>query len=104
MTEHEHAELLIRKGHWVLKLAFIMGVGFTGLLLLGEVVSMPGIGTIISGLLPYDVCEGLRDHEHHFPWASFLLILLLIAPFTIGQARASRLMERFVDKLPGAGR
>ena len=62
---------------------------------------MPAIGALISGLLPYDICEALASMEKPFPWASFLLIVLLIAPFTIGQAAAARILGKAVDKLPG---
>lgn len=100
MTEHPQKRL-IAANHWTLKMGFLVGVFFGGMLLLGEVLSMPAINAIVSGILPYDICERLLDHEHVFPWASLLIVMLLVAPVMIGQAAAAKLLSQTVDKIPG---
>jgi len=95
--------------HWALRFGFIVGVVLGGLLLIGELLSIPMIGAIVVSILPGEQCSALLENmAFHIPWVGLVVVAMLVTPITIGRVASARLLmasarvaEGAVGKMPG---
>ena len=89
---------IIPANHWLLKLAFGMGVFFAVLIVVGEILAQQTVVLFIAALLGKEI--DLSAADHHFPLAGVILSLSLLLPVMLGQAQAAMLAKLAVSKIP----
>ena len=85
MTAPEMLDRMVRANHWSFVVMFVAG---------GTLLILYGLAEVLAaqGIMLGD-CVGRRA----FPWGLVLISGLLIAPATVGAARAYRLVSKGLD-------